>query len=271
MAHINQPHGPFQAFDHPAVSGRERELRSLADAVRRLVAATVTNTAPTADTAALAGEAHALADRLETHVPADPPPRFGPGTPRFDGPPVTHLRAPFDLVTGIYNPAAVPVAMEVDVDADPPVSRGRVVYSPVYEGPPGCVHGAAIAAAFDMIFTSACSARNAGGPTIMLSVRYRRPTLLGVESIYEGWVESFDGDTTRTGGELFQDGRVTASAEGVFRHLDLDAIGKLSERRDAEERTKEHQGTNEQERTKEHQGTNEQERTKERQGTNEQE
>ena len=229
MAHINQPDGPFQASDHPAVSGRERELRSLADAVRRLVAATVTNMAPPAETAALAAETHALADRLEAHVPAEPPPRFGSGAPRFDGPPITHLRAPFDLVTGICNPAAVPVEMVVDVDADPPVSRGRAVFSTVYEGPPGCVHGAAIASAFDMVFTSACSTRDASGPTMSLSVRYRRPTLLGVETTFEGWVEGLDGNRTNVKGQALQDGQVTAEAEAVFRHLDIDAIHQLSQ------------------------------------------
>ncbi len=229
MAHINQPGGPFQAIDHPAVAGRERELRSLADAVRRLVAATVTNTASPADTAALAAEAESLADRLEAHVPVEPPPRYGPKIPRFEGPPITHNRAPFDLVTGICNPAALPVEMVVDSEGDPPVSRGRAVFSTVYEGPPGCVHGAAIASAFDMVFTSACSASNASGPTMMLSVQYRKPTLLGVETVFEGWVEKFDGDITEVKGQVLQDGQVTARAEGIFRHLDLDDIRKLSE------------------------------------------
>lgn len=229
MAHINQPGGQFQASDHPAVSGRERELRALADAVRRLVAGTVTNVAPPAETAALAAEANALADRLEAHVPAEPPPRFSPGGQEFEGPPITHLRAPFDLVTGICNPAAMPVEMVVDTEADPPVSRGRAVFSTVYEGPPGCVHGGAIASVFDMVFTSACSASNASGPTMMLSVRYRKPILLGVEAVFEGWVERFNGEITEVKGHAIQNGQVTARAEGVFRHLDLDAIRKLSQ------------------------------------------
>lgn len=229
MAHINQPGGPFQAIDHPAVAGRERELRSLADAVRRLVAATVTNTASPEETAALAADAHGLADRLEAHIPAEPPPRYGSDSPPFDGPPITHKRAPFDLVTGICNPAALPVEMVVDTEADPPVSRGRAVFSSVYEGPPGCVHGAAIASAFDMVFTSACSASDASGPTMMLSVRYRRPTLLGVETVFEGWVEKFDGDITEVKGHALQDGQITARAEGIFRRLDFEAIRQLSQ------------------------------------------
>ena len=117
----------------------------------------------------------------------------------------------------------------MDNEADPPVSRGRAVFSSVYEGPPGCVHGGALASAFDMVFTSACSAADASGPTMVLSVRYRRPTLLEVETVFEGWVEKFDGDITEVKGQATQDGQVTARAEGIFRHLDFDAIRKLSE------------------------------------------
>ncbi|WP_420638769.1 PaaI family thioesterase [Candidatus Poriferisocius sp.] len=229
MAHINQPGGPFQAIEHPAVSGRERELRSLADGVRRLVAATVAHVATPAETAALAAEVQGLADRLEGLVPAEPLPRFGTVDPQFDGPPVTHKRAPFDLVTGICNPAALPVEMVVDTEADPPVSRGRAVFSTVYEGPPGCVHGAAIAGAFDMVFTSACSVAGASGPTMMLSVRYVAPTLLQTETVFEGWVEKVGPKTTRVKGCARQGGHVTAEAEGVFRRLDLEAMRKLSQ------------------------------------------
>ncbi len=229
VAHINQAGGPYQAIGHPAVSGRERELRALADAVRRVVAATVTHLASPEETASLAAEAEALAGRLEALMPAELPPRFDHAAAEFRGPPITHIRAPFDFVSGICNPTAVPVEMAVDTTVDPPVSRGRAVYSTVYEGPPGCVHGAAIAAAFDMVFTSACSARDASGPTVKLSVRYRRPTLLRVESIYEGWVESFDGHTTITKGHLLQNGQVTAQAEGEFRHLDHEALYRLAQ------------------------------------------
>ena len=200
--------------------------------MRRLVAATVTNLASPADTAALAEEANALADRIETHVPAEPPPRFGPGAPELEGPPITHLRAPYDYVTGICNPAAVPVEMAVDMESDPPKTRGRVVFSTVYEGPPGCVHGAAIASAFDMVFTSACSTRNASGPTMMLSVRYRKPTLLDVETVFEGWVETFDGTITEVKGHALQDGQVTALAEGVFRQLDRETLNRLAQTRE---------------------------------------
>ena len=119
--------------------------------------------------------------------------------------------------------------MVVDTEAEPLVSRGRAVFSSVYEGPPGCVHGAAIASAFDMVFTSACSASNAAGPTMMLSVQFRKPTLLGVETVFEGWVENFDGEITEVKGNAIQDGHVTARAEGIFRHLDLDAIHRLSD------------------------------------------
>ncbi|WP_419919500.1 PaaI family thioesterase [Candidatus Poriferisocius sp.] len=228
VPHINQPGGPFQSIDHPAVSGRELELRALADAVRRLVAATVSNTATAAETAALAIEANELAERMEAHIPDEPPPRYGFGVSKFEGPPITHRRAPFDLVTGICNPAALTVEMSVDTEANPAVARGRANFSVVYEGPPGCVHGAAIASVFDMVFTSACSLADASGPTTKLSVQFRRPTLLGVETTFEGWVEDIQGQTTKVRGKALQGDQVTARAEGTFRQLELEAIRNLS-------------------------------------------
>jgi hypothetical protein len=122
-------------------SGGGRE--ELADAVRRLMTGTVTATAPPEvladDTPA---RAEALADELEDHVPehrGSPPPaspttRWGPSE-------IDTLAAamPFDVVIGSCNPVALPVVIEFE----PPKAIGRAVFTPPYEGAPGCVHGAA--------------------------------------------------------------------------------------------------------------------------------
>jgi len=66
---------------------------------------------------------------------------------------------------------------------------------------------------------------------MMLSVRYRRPTLLNMETVFEGWVETFDGTITEVKGHALQDGQVTALAEGVFRHLDRETLNQLAQAR----------------------------------------
>src|SRR5262245_65504542 len=102
--HLNQPGGRFRAAIHPNVSGRERELRAMADAVRRLVRITTNNTGDAAWTADAARRLRELADALEPALPALPPPRYGGlGPPR--GP---HDIFPYDYVLGLYNPPALP-------------------------------------------------------------------------------------------------------------------------------------------------------------------
>ena len=75
--HLNQPGGRFRASAHPNVAGRERELRAMADAVRRLVRITTNNSGDAVWTAQAAAKLRTLADELEPALPATPPPRYG--------------------------------------------------------------------------------------------------------------------------------------------------------------------------------------------------
>ena len=217
--------GPPHDGGHPAVSGRTDELRALADAVRRLVALTVTNTAPPAETAVIAAELDRVADRLATHVPDPPLPRFATGVP--DASTTMTERMPFDAVVGAYNPVALPV--EVTVDGGRAV--GRANFTVAYEGPPGCVQGGVIAAMFDIVLSVAAHAAEAAGPTVSLTMRYRRPTLLHRDLVVEAEVADTDRRRTRVVGRIVQDGDVTVEAEGVVAVLDRDAIGALRGRR----------------------------------------
>ena len=70
---------------HPGTAGRESELGSLSDALRRLVALAVTTTVPAEVVSEVASDLDALADRLEVGLPAVPFPRFvgrDPSKPR---------------------------------------------------------------------------------------------------------------------------------------------------------------------------------------------
>ena len=132
----------------------------------------------------------------------------------------------YDVVHGIYNPLALPV----EISNDPPRSLGHATFTTPYEGPPGCVHGAVIAGVFDMVLSGACGLVDAGGPTVRLAMTYRRPTLLGVETTFEGWVEQADDRRTHTVGRALQHGEVTVEAEGVFARLSREQIERLRER-----------------------------------------
>jgi hypothetical protein len=119
---------------------------------------------------------------------------------------------PFDVVVGPFNPLALPVVL----DFEPPKALGRAVFDVAYEGAPGCVHGAVLAATFDIILTGANAVAGTTGPTVRLALRYRRPTLTGVEAVFEGWVTEVTDRRVFSKGRIVQDGIVTVEAEGEF-------------------------------------------------------
>jgi hypothetical protein len=224
------------AENHPALSGRGPEAHRLADAVRRLIHLSVTTTADAAETAEIAGQLEAVADRLETHVPATPFPRFfappegsEPADLGREGWPPLGTHMPYDIIVGGYNPLALPVTLEFD----PPVARCRARFTTPYEGAPGCVHGAALAATFDIVLTAANALAEATGPTVRLALRYRRPTLLEEEAVFEGWVTEVTERRVYSLGRIVQAGVVTVEAEGEFAVFDASSVERMARKRHA--------------------------------------
>jgi acyl-coenzyme A thioesterase PaaI-like protein len=212
---------------HPALTNREPELAALSDAVRRLIAMTVSTAASGELLAQVASEVDLLADRLQTDLPDRPFPRFMPRDPSKprDGREIESAM-PFDPVVGRFSPLALPVRIEVD----PPKALGHAVFTTPYEGAPGCVHGACIAGAFDIVLTAANMIAGAAGPTVRLALRFRRPTLLRHDALFEAWVEDQTERRIHTVGHLIQDGKVAVEARGEFATLDMSQIADLHRR-----------------------------------------
>jgi len=192
----------------------------MADAVRRLVRITTNNTGDAAWTADAARRIAELAGALEPALPAVPPPRYGGGAPEEP-----HDVFPYDVVLGLYNPLALPIEMEWQ----PPLAIGRATFDTPYEGPPGCVHGAVLAAAFDQVINIANIHSGTAGPTRTLSLEYERPTPLGVPLVFEAWVESVDGRKVSSRAVVRHAGEVTALAHGLFILISRDRVMRLSE------------------------------------------
>ena len=210
---------------HPGTDGRADELAELVRSVRRLVAATVLNRAPASDLTTFTRELDDVAERLEAHVP-DPPPHITEtgGAGEIGDAFEMSERMPFDVVVGRYTPLALPV--EIEFDGDRAIGRAR--FATPYEGPPGCVHGAVIAATFDIVLTAANMIARAPGLTVSLSTRYRRPTRLHVESRFEAWVERVDERRTYTHGRIVQGDVVTVESEGIFARLQAGTTGEVA-------------------------------------------
>ncbi len=225
---------PTSFGNHPGLRDREPEARELADVLRRLIRLSVSTAPPAAETARLAAELAAVADELEAHVPDEPLPRFM--APDEDGPrgdPPLGGAMPYDVVVGPFNPIAVPVVL----DFEPPRALGRAVFDVTYEGAPGCVHGAVLAATFDIILTAANAVAGATGPTVRLAVRYLRPTLIDEEAVFEGWVTEVTDRRVFSKGRIVQDGIVTVEAEGEFAIFNQELVNRmaLSRRRSSED------------------------------------
>ena len=139
-------------------------------------------------------------------------------------------RSPF---IGLTNPLAPP--LELEGVGDRVVGRGR--FGAAYEGPPGCVHGGYVAAAFDEVLGMAQSLGGRPGMTGTLTIRYRRPTPLYVDLRFEGELDRIEGRKIFTTGRVLHEGEVTAEAEAIFITVDFAKMAELARQRDEQGRS----------------------------------
>ncbi len=119
---------------------------------------------------------------------------------------------PFSPVSGRRNPIAPSIRLRRDGDE----VRGEATFSPTYAGPPNSVHGGIIAAVFDELLAMANVVSGSVGFTGTLTIKYHRHTPL--DRPIELWAVNYrnTGRKQFTRGEMRVDGKVTASAEGLF-------------------------------------------------------
>lgn len=129
---------------------------------------------------------------------------------------------------GRANPLAPPIHLWLDGDR----MKGRVTFGAGYEGPPGCVHGGYIAAAFDEMLGSTQSLAGHPGMTGRLTVHYRNPTPLETELRFVGWIDRVEGRKIYTLGEMRAGDVLCAEAEGLFVSIDPSRFAALKAERD---------------------------------------
>lgn len=161
---------------------------------------------------AMTEQLNAIADELDALPKGRPFQRFVKGIPE-DNP---NRALPFSPISGYYSAVSMP--MKIAVEGKRIVGEG--VFNEVYEGPNGCIHGGMIAAIYDEILAMANVISDVAGPTVALTVNYKRPTPLHQPLRFEGWTESSEGRKTITKGRCLLNGEVISEAEGVFIRLD---------------------------------------------------
>jgi len=140
-----------------------------------------------------------------------------------DHAPVVHFDECF--VSGPWNPLGIGVAVERDGDA----VLARVTLGTAFEGGPGMAHGGIVAALFDDVLGYLLTLHRVPGFTGELTVRYHRPTPVGLPLELRGWVVERAGRHLRTAARLQAGGQVVASATAVF--IEVDAARLSASRR----------------------------------------
>lgn len=120
---------------------------------------------------------------------------------------------PYSPVSGKRNAIAPPIRLWKVGDAE---VLGEVIFSPTYAGPPDAVHGGIIAAVFDEILAMANVISGNAGFTGTLTIRYLNKTPLNTPIELWGKNEQQDGRKQLSRGEMRVNGKVTATAEGLF-------------------------------------------------------
>ena len=144
-----------------------------------------------------------------------------------EGDPEAWAQFDYSPFIGLANPMSPP--MHMDYDGDRVVCD--VTFGSAFEGPPGCVHGGYVAAAFDEVLGAAQSLSGDQGMTARLITNYRFPTPLHEPLRVEAWLDRREGRKIFVQGSMSTGNVVTAEAEGLFIALDPTKFAKLLEAR----------------------------------------
>ncbi|MET0738175.1 MAG: PaaI family thioesterase [Acidimicrobiales bacterium] len=204
---------------------RQREQRRLADRMRTVIDRLVATSAPEEALRYAADSLERLAAEFEQYPQGNTYEGFAEAANAGGDQQAFFDHSP---LIGLANPLSPPVVIRVEDDH----IDGRVTFGAAYEGPPGCVHGGYIAAAFDEVLGSAQSLGGRPGMTGTLTIRYRSPTPLHRPLRFEAAVTGVDGRKIFTTGSCFADDVLTAEAEGIFISIDRERVEELLALRD---------------------------------------
>lgn len=109
-----------------------------------------------------------------------------------------------------------PLAPALNLAYDGEIVSARVTLGPLFEGPPGHVHGGFVAALYDEVLGAAQQASGRAGMTASLNIRLKRPTPLGVELLIEAGLQRIDGRKIHVTGRCTSSGVLLSEAEALF-------------------------------------------------------
>lgn len=207
------------------LSPRRENLKATADAVRVLIDRLAATDAPDAVLERIAAEVTAATAHLDGHEQTG---HYGFSEAANAGDAHEPIFDQSPLI-GLANPLAPPLTLHEEGDE----VIARAVFGLAYEGPPGCVHGGYVAAAFDEVLGATQSLSGAPGMTGTLTIRYESPTPLHTEIRFESRIREVEGRKIFVDGESYANGRLTARATGIFISLQAESFLKMLAQREA--------------------------------------
>ena len=215
----------LEALTSTEISPRRAEVRRLADAARRVLHGLVITDADEDDLRDAADRLEAVATLFDSSAKRSIYEGFAEAANSGD----PHGFFDHSPMLGRANPLAPPISLRM---VDEQTMEGIATFAAGYEGPPGCVHGGYVAAAFDEVLGAAQSLSGSPGMTGRLTVHYRSPTPLHEELRITGRFERVEGRKIFTTGTLHAGERLCAEAEGLFISIDFARFASLKAARE---------------------------------------
>lgn len=209
------------------VTGRRVAMRRLAAATRRVIHGMAITDMDEAELSAVADALDEVANGFDGSGKRSLYEGFSESANSGD----PHAFFDHSPMLGQANPLAPPIALTLEDDE---TMVGTMTFGAAYEGPPGCVHGGFVAAAFDEVLGAAQSLSGNPGMTGRLSIDYRSPTPLHTELRMTGRFDRMDGRKIFTSGQLHTGDRLCAEAEALFVSIDFSRFAELRARREAQ-------------------------------------
>jgi hypothetical protein len=201
---------PFASEDiTPPFNDEWVAKRRVADAIKQLTEVLVTSS-PSVE------KMHAIAEQLEATATG-----FGE-SPRIYGRSdwaESGVHGSFGQISHELNPLAGwsnPIAPPINSWTEGDVAKATCECGWAYEGPPGSIHGGYVAAIFDQFLGMAQLIGGQPGMTGYLHINYHNRSPLNTKISLEGRLVKIEGRKTIMRGEMYAEGVMTASAEGLF-------------------------------------------------------
>ena len=193
-------------------SGVHQKRRDIADALRKISSHLIRMEASEEELIAYASEVEALEKRLAQQGKVDTGELFKK---------MINVEASGDdvLMGHDYNildgkSSVIGFPMETYIEGDRVKGWAKVPLP--FQGPPQRVHGGMVAAIFDVLLAQTQAIAKVMGYTASLEISYKDATPLDTELELEAWVESIDGRKMFNAGEIRANGKVCASAKGLW-------------------------------------------------------